>query len=179
MYVAMSTFVYMELREMLAVFERAERTEIYARIDLAVNSLSIVVALFATGKLATRFGMATTLSVIPILMIAGWLVVAAIPLLAVLYGLQIFRRAGNYAVTKPGREMLFTLVDDETRYKAKPVIDVVVYRGGDMATAWLHTLLKDVFAFGLGGVAIVAAVIAGIWAMSGIYLGRRYNEAKE
>lgn len=179
MYVAMSTFVYMELREMLAVFERAERTEIYARIDLAVNSLSIVVALFATGKLATRFGMATTLSVIPILMIAGWLVVAAVPLLAVLYGLQIFRRAGNYAVTKPGREMLFTLVDDETRYKAKPVIDVVVYRGGDMATAWLHTLLKDVFAFGLGGVAIVAAVIAGIWAMSGIYLGRRYNEAKE
>ncbi len=179
MYVAMSTFVYMELREMLAAFERAERTEIYARIDLAVNTLSIVVALFATGRLATRFGMATTLSIIPILMIGGWLIVAAVPLLAVLYGLQIFRRAGNYAVTKPGRETLFTLVDDETRYKAKPVIDIVVYRGGDMATAWLHTMLKDVFAFGLGGVAIVAAVIAGIWAMSGVYLGRRYNEAKE
>ena len=82
-------------------------------------------------------------------------------------------------MTKPGREMLFTVVDDETRYKAKPVIDVVVYRGGDMATAWLHTLLKDGFAFGLGGVAIVAAGIAGMWALSGIYLGRRYNELKE
>jgi len=179
MYVAMSTFVYMELREMLAAFERVERTEIYARIDLVVNTLSIIIALFATGRLATRYGMAATLSIIPILMIGGWLIVAAVPLLAVLYGLQIFRKAGNYSVTKPGRETLFTLVDDETRYKAKPVIDIVVYRGGDMATAWLHTLLKDVFAFGLGGVAIVAAGIAGVWAMSGIYLGRRYNEAKE
>ena len=179
MYVAMSTFVYMELREMLAVYERAERTEILGRIDFWVNILVVAIALFGTGRIATRFGMATTLSLIPFLMIGGWLVVAAVPLLAVLYGLQIFRKAGNYAVTKPGREMLFTVVDDETRYKAKPVIDVVVYRGGDMATAWLHTMLKDVFAFGLGGVAIVAAVIAGIWAISGIYLGRRYNEAKE
>ena len=179
MYVAMSTFVYMELREMLAVYERAERTEILGRIDFLVNILVVVIALLGTGRLATRFGMATTLSLIPVLMIGGWLIVAAVPLLAVLYGLQIFRKAGNYAVTKPGREMLFTLVDDETRYKAKPVIDVVVYRGGDMATAWLHTLLKDGFAFGLAGVAIVAAVIAGIWAMSGVYLGRRYNEAKE
>ena len=179
MYVAMSTFVYMELREMLAVYERAERTEILGRIDFWVNILVVAIALFGTGRIATRFGMATTLSLIPFLMIGGWLVVAAVPLLAVLYGLQIFRKAGNYAVTKPGREMLFTVVDDETRYKAKPVIDVVVYRGGDMATAWLHTMLKDVFAFGLGGVAIVAAVIASIWAISGIYLGRRYNEAKE
>ena len=179
MYVAMSTFVYMELREMLAIYERAERTEIIGRIDFVVNILTIIIAFFGTGRLATRFGMATTLSFIPILMIGGWLIVAAVPLLAVLYGLQIFRKAGNYAVTKPGREMLFTVVDDETRYKAKPVIDVVVYRGGDMATAWLHTLLKDGFAFGLGGVAIVAAGIAGMWALSGIYLGRRYNELKE
>jgi AAA family ATP:ADP antiporter len=179
MYVAMSTFVYMEMREMLAVYERAERTEIYGRIDFVVNILTIIIAFFGTGRLATRFGMATTLSLIPILMIGGWLIVAAVPLLAVLYGLQIFRKAGNYAVTKPGREMLFTLVDDETRYKAKPVIDVVVYRGGDMATAWLHTLLKDGFAFGLGGVAIVAAGIAAVWAMSGIYLGRRYDQTKE
>ena len=179
MYVSMSTFVYMELREALAVFERAERAEIYARIDLAVNTLSIVVALFATGRFATRFGMPATLALIPLLMIAGWLVVAAVPLLIVLYGLQVFRRAGNYAVTRPGRETLYTIVDDETRYKAKPVIDIVVYRGGDMATAWFHTMLKEVFVLGLGGVALVAAALCGIWALSGVYLGRRYNEEKE
>jgi AAA family ATP:ADP antiporter len=110
-------------------------------------------------------------------MVGGWLVVAAVPVLGILIGLQIARRAGNYAVTKPGREMLFTLVDDETRYKAKPVIDIVVYRGGDMVTAWFHTALRETFAVGLGGVALVAAVIAAVWAMAGAYLGRTYNSA--
>ena len=179
MYVAMSTFVYMELREMLAEFERAERTEILGRIDFWVNIIVVLVAFFGTGRLATRMGMATTLSLIPMLMIGGWLIVAAVPLLGVLYGLQVFRKAGNYAITKPGREMLFTVVDDETRYKAKPVIDIVVYRGGDMVTAWFHTFLKDVLAFGLTGVAIVAAGIATVWALSGSYLGRQYNQTKE
>lgn len=177
MYVTMSTFVYMELREFLAPFERAERTQIQGSIDLAVNSLAIVTALFATSRLTTKFGMATTLAIIPFMMVGGWMVVAAVPLLAVVIGLQIARRAGNYAVTKPGREMLFTLVDDETRYKAKPVIDIVVYRGGDMATAWLHTALREVFALSLAGVAVVAAVIATVWAMAGIYLGSTYNRA--
>ena len=177
MYVTMSTFVYMELREMLAVFERPERTQIFGRIDLAVNSLAIVTAIFATSRLTTRFGMATTLSIIPILMVGGWMVVAAVPVLGVLIGLQVARRAGNYAVTRPGREMLFTLVDTETRYKAKPVIDIVVYRGGDMVTAWVHTGLRELLQFGLGGVALVGAVVAAVWAVAGIYLGRTYNKA--
>ena len=128
-------------------------------------------------EMATRFGMATTLGLVPFLMIGGWLIVAAIPLLAVLIGLQIARRAGNYAITRPGREMLFTLVDTETRYKAKPVIDIVVYRGGDMVTAWLHTTLREVLAFGLPGVALFAAGVAAVWTASGIYLGRKYNAA--
>lgn len=179
MYVAMSTFVYMELRELLAAYERDERTEILGRIDFWVNIAVVIIALFGTGRMATRFGMAATLSLIPFLMVGGWLIVAALPLLGVLYGLQFFRKAGNYAVTKPGREMLFTLVDDETRYKAKPVIDIVVYRGGDSVTAWLHTALRELFGLGLGGVAVVAAILAGIWALAGIYLGRIYNDAKE
>ncbi len=179
MYVTMSTFVYMELREFLKPFERAERTQILAGIDLVANSLAILTAIFATGRLTTRFGMANTLALIPVLMIGGWLIVAAVPLLTVLIGLQIARKAGNYAVTKPGREMLFTLVDTETRYKAKPVIDIVVYRGGDMVTAWLHTVLRETLAFGLSGVAIIAAVIAGVWAMAGVYLGRTYNQARD
>ena len=176
MYVTMSTFVYMELREMLAVYERPERAEILGRIDLAVNFMAIVTALFATGRIATRFGMSTTLAIIPILMVGGWMVVAAVPILGVLIGLQIARRAGNYAVTRPGREMLFTIVDDETRYKAKPVIDIVVYRGGDMVTAWFHTALREVFSLSLAGVAVVAAFIAAVWAASGAYLGRTYKE---
>ncbi|MBT8098300.1 MAG: MFS transporter [Gammaproteobacteria bacterium] len=177
MYVTMSTFVYMELREFLAPFERVERTEINARIDLAVNTLAIVTALAVTGRIASRFGVATLLPLIPIMMVGGWLIVAAVPLLAVVIALQIARRAGNYAVTKPGREMLFTNVSEDERYKAKPVIDICVYRGGDMVTAWFHTGLKEVLMLGTSGVAIVAAVIAAIWAMAGFYLGRSYDRS--
>jgi AAA family ATP:ADP antiporter len=88
---------------------------------------------------------------------------------------QVVRRAGNYAITRPGREMLFTLVDDETRFKAKPVIDTVVYRGGDVATAWFYTTIVKVFGLGLAGVAGVGAIFALVWAAVGAYLGRRFD----
>ncbi len=174
LYVIMNTFVYFELRKLLGEFDRDTRTQIWAGIDLAVNSLAVVTAIFATGRMATRFGMAATLALIPSLMVGGWLIVAAVPLLMVLITLQVARRAGNYAITRPCREMLFTVVDAETRFKAKPVIDIVVYRGGDMATAWLYTLLTATFGLGLTGVAVIAAGFAMIWAAAGAYLGRKY-----
>lgn len=175
-YVTMSTFIYMELRNELGEFDRDTRTQIYGAMDLIVNSLTFVVGLFLTGRMATRFGMAATLALIPALMVGGWLVVAALPLLVVLAGLQVSRRIGNYAITRPGREMLFTVVDEETRYKAKPVIDIVLYRGGDMVTAWLYGALTATLGLGLAGVATLAAGIAAIWAFVGIYLGRAYRE---
>ena len=88
----------------------------------------------------------------------------------VLIGLQVTRRAGNYAITRPGREMLFTLVDPETRYKAKPVIDIVIYRGGDMATAWAYTALTATLGLGLAGIASIAAGVAAVWAVVGMFL---------
>jgi AAA family ATP:ADP antiporter len=93
----------------------------------------------------------------------------------VLIGLQVARRAGNYAITRPGREMLFTAVDDDTRFKAKPVIDIVVYRGGDVMTAWLYTALTATFGLGLAGVALVSAAFCAAWAGAGIFLGRKYE----
>lgn len=174
-YVTMNTFIYMELRKALADFDRDTRTQIFGAIDLAVNSLAIVTAVFATGRIATRFGMAATLALIPLFMVGGWLVVAASPLLVVLAGLQIARRAGNYAITRPGREMLFTVVDEQTRFKAKPVIDIVLYRGGDMVTAWGYGLLTATLGLGLAGVATIAAGIAAVWAIVGVYLGRAYR----
>ena len=175
LYVVMNTFIYFELRKMMGDFDRETRTQIWAGIDLAVNSLTFVVGLFVTGRLATRVGMPTTLALIPVFMGGGWVVVALSPVLAVLAGLQIVRRAGNYAITRPGREMLFTAVDADTRYKAKPVIDVVVYRGGDMVTAWFYTALTTGLAMGTAGVAAMAAVVAAIWAGAGIFLGRKYD----
>jgi len=175
LYVMMNTFIYFELRKMLGDFDRETRTQIWASIDFAVNALTFVTALFLTGRIATRFGMSATLALIPLFMVGGWLVVALSPVLAVLIGLQVARRAGNYAITRPGREMLFTAVDTETRYKAKPVIDIVVYRGGDVLTAWLYTALTATLGLGLAGVAGIAAAIAAAWAGAGIYLGRQYD----
>ena len=179
LYVVMNTFIYFELRKMMGDFDREVRTQIWASIDLAVNSLAFLTALFATGRLATRVGMPATLALVPAFMIGGWVVVALSPVLAVLAGLQIVRRAGNYAITRPGREMLFTAVDAETRFKAKPVIDVVVYRGGDVLTAWLYTALTATLGLGLAGVAAISAVIAALWAGAGIFLGRAYDRGDE
>ena len=175
LYVAIGSFVYFELKNLLAEFSREERTQIWAYIDLAVNSLAIFTAMFLTSRIATRFGMPTTLALIPVLIVIGMLVIAVSPVVAVVAGLQVARRAGNYAVTRPGREMLFTAVDRETRFKAKPVIDIVLYRGGDMLTAWAFTFLTAGLGLGLGAVAAVGAVIAALWVVVGIYLGRSYN----
>ena len=174
LYVAIGSFVYFELKNLLAEFSRVERTEIWAYIDLAVNSLAIFTAMFLTSRIATRFGMPTTLALVPALIVLGMIIIALSPVVAVVAGLQVARRAGNYAITRPGREMLFTAVDRESRFKAKPVIDIVLYRGGDMVTAWAFTLLTAGLGLSLGAVAAVGAVIAAIWAIVGVYLGRSY-----
>jgi AAA family ATP:ADP antiporter len=175
LYVAIGSFVWFELKNLLEVFTREERTQIWAYIDLTVNTLAILTAMFVTSRIATRFGMATTLALVPVLMAIGMLVVALSPIVPVVAGMWIARRAGNYAITRPGREMLFTIVDRETRFKAKPVIDIVLYRGGDMVSAWAFTLLTTVVGLGLGGVAVVGAVIAATWAFVGAYLGRSFD----
>ena len=87
--------------------------------------------------------------------------------LTVVLALQIARRAGNYGITRPAREMLFTAVDRETRFKAKPVIDIAVYRGGDAASSIAFAGLTDGLGLGLGAVAAVGAVIAAVWAFVG------------
>jgi AAA family ATP:ADP antiporter len=112
-------------------------------------------------------------------MIGGWLIVAASPALGVLIGLQVARRAGNYAITRPGREMLFTIVDAETRFKAKPVIDIVVYRGGDVATAWLYTAMTATLGIGLAGVALISAIFCAAWAAAAVFLGRSYDKKEQ
>jgi len=175
LYTGISSFVYFELKNLLAHLTRAERTAVWGQMDLAVNVLSIATGLFATGRLVSKFGMPFTIALVPVLILLGLLMIAASPLVAVVIGLQIVRRAGNYAVTRPAREMLFTRVDRETRFKAKPVIDIVAYRGGDTIMAWLFTGLTQGLGLGLAAVAVVGAGIAALWAIVGIYLGRWFE----
>lgn len=178
LYTGISSFVYFELKNLLSELSRAERTAIWAQMDLTVNVLSIAVGLFATGRIVGKFGMPVTIALIPLLICAGLLIVAISPFLGAVVALQVIRRAGNYAVTRPAREMLFTRVDTETRFKAKPVIDIVAYRGGDMLMAWAFTGLTQGLGLGLAAVAAVGAGIAAVWAMVGIYLGRWFEQGE-
>jgi AAA family ATP:ADP antiporter len=175
LYTGISSFVYFELKNLMNELSRVERTAVWAQMDLAVNVLSIATGLFATGRLVSKFGMPVTIALVPLVICIGLLALAVSPFLAGVVILQVVRRAGNYAVTRPAREMLFTRVDRETRFKAKPVIDIVAYRGGDMLMAWLFTGLTQGLGLGLAAVAMVGAGIAALWSMVGIYLGRWFE----
>ena len=175
LYTSISSFIYFELKNLLADYDRESRTQIWASMDLIVNLLTVVVAVFATGRIATRFGLTLTLASVPVIIGAGLVALAMAPLVGVVVGIQIVRRAGNYAITRPAREMLFSLVERDTRFKVKPVIDIVVYRGGDMLNAWAFTALTQGFGLSLAAVAGVGALIAALWAVTAYFLGRSYH----
>ncbi|HEY8507816.1 MAG TPA: hypothetical protein VIL32_05620 [Steroidobacteraceae bacterium] len=171
---SVNTFLYFEqLRLVSETFaDSEERTRVFARIDWIVQSLTIVSQLFITGRIATRLGLMVLLTIVPVVMIAGFLTLAAYGTFIVLAVVFIIRRAGEYAFVRPAREMLFSRVDTETKYKAKNLIDVPVYRFADMVTAQLSDFLS---ARGLSpaSIAILGAGVAAAWAINGWWLGRR------
>ena len=176
LYTGISTFVYFELKNILVDYNQDLRTQIWAGMDLAVNVLAVVTAMFGTSRLATRFGLTVTLPLVPVIIITGLFIVALSPMLWVVVGLQIVRRAGEYSITKPAREMLFTIVDRESRFKAKSVIDVVVYRAGDIFWAWAFTGLTQLLGMSLAAIALIGAGIASIWSLLAVYLGKYFDK---
>lgn len=175
LYVFIGSFVYFEQKNLLAEYTRPERAEILGSIDWLVNSLTFLLAFFVTGRMVTKLGMAATLALVPFAIMFGMLILAFAPLLIVVLGIQVARRAGNYSITRPAREMLFTEVTADERFKAKPVIDIVVYRGGDAVSGSLFALLSEGFGLGLAAISIVGAGIAAVWGTLAVYLGRRYD----
>ncbi len=177
LYTAVGSFVYFEQKNLLAFYAdtREERAVILAQVDLVVNILTFLIGMFATSRIVARLGMPATLALVPFFIIAGLIVLAFAPILIVVLALQVARRAGNYAITRPAREMLFTAVDRETRFKAKPVIDIVVYRGGDAISSIAFAGLTDGLGFGLAVMAGIGAGIAAAWAAVGVYLGRMFG----
>lgn len=175
LYVFIGSFVYFEQKNLLAEFSRPERAKILATIDWIVNTLTFVLAFFVTSRLVTKLGMPATLALIPVLLIVGMLALAFAPLVIVVMAIQVSRRAGNYAVTRPAREMLFSQVTQEQRFKSKPVIDIVVYRGGDAISGSLFAFLSEGLGLGLALIAIIGAMISSLWASVAIALGRRYE----
>ena len=172
-----STIVYIQLGELItkAFSSREARTQAYAMIDLSVNSIAVLIQLFGTGRIIARFGVKFGLLLNPVIMVLAFVAIAFSPVLLILGGLQIVRRVAEYAVAKPTREMLFTVVDQESRYKAKNVIDTVVYRFGDLSSAWLSSL---VLPFGVTGLAIFGALVSLLWFPVAYLLARRYESVR-
>ena len=174
---AANTFLYFEqLRLVKATFADAqERTKVFAALDWTVQALTILCQLFLTGRIASRLGLGVLLAIVPVIMIFGFLSLAAVGTFAVLAVVFVLRRVGEYAFVRPGREILFSRVDNETKYKAKNVIDVPVYRGSDAITAQVSTALEG-GALGTSAVALIGAVIATVWAVNGWWLGKRSDK---
>jgi ATP:ADP antiporter, AAA family len=177
---AVNTFLYFEqLRVVEETFSsRERRTEVFANIDIIVQSLTIFSQLFLTGRIATTFGLRALLTVVPIAMIAGFLLVSAFNVFIVVAGVMVLRRWGEYAFIRPGREMLFSRLDTETKYKAKNVIDLPVYRAADAGGAQVVDRLIETLGMSPAGVAAVGAGVAASWALNGWWLGSRHDSGK-
>ncbi len=178
LYVFIGSFVYFEQKNLLVDFSRAERTQILGSVDWLVNVVTFTMAFFVTGRIVSKVGMPLALALMPVLVCAGLLILAFAPVLTVLLALQVFRRGGNYGLTRPAREMLYTKVTREERFKAKPVVDIVVYRGGDAVSGTLFAFLTDGVGLGIAAVAIVGSAIAATWATVGVWLGRQFDKTK-
>ena len=177
LYTITATFLYFEQAEIVAeVFaDRGARTAFFAKLDLAVNTLTIVTQIFLTGRIVRWFGIAFSLAWLPLVCIIGFFSLGFAPTLTVIAAFQVFRRASNYAVARPCREMLYTVLPRETKYKAKNFIDTFVSRAGDQVGAWSYAAM-GALGLGMTGIAFAAVPLAGAWMGAGLWLGKRQVE---
>jgi ATP:ADP antiporter, AAA family len=168
-----STILYFEQADIVgkAYADRAARTAIMARIELVVQSLTLVTQVFFTGRLIRWLGLAASLAFLPFVTMVGFAALGAWPVFLTVATLAVARRAGNFALNNPAMEILFTVVPREDKYKAKNFIETFVYRGGDQIGAWGFAGLTAL-GLGLSGIAFATVPIAAVWLGLGLWLGR-------
>jgi AAA family ATP:ADP antiporter len=168
-----ATFLYFEQAVIVAAAsdDPAVRTRIFATVDLAVGLLTLAVQFLATGKLIQRFGVGPALGLVPVVFMVGFAVLAVAPVLMVVIGFQALQRTANFAISNPAREVLFTVVARDEKYKAKNVIDMVAVRGADAVGGWLITGLRGLSMEARAIAATAIALAAAGFALS-IALGR-------
>ncbi len=170
-YAITSTLLSLEQSRMIseAYPDKAARTEAFANLEMLRQSAALLVQVFLTANIVRWIGLSATLTILPIVTLAGFIALQAHPALAVLMWFQVIRHATHHALDRPAREMLYTAVGPDERYKSKPFIDTFIYRGGDVIGTWLPTALKS-----LGSATILpAAIVATLaWAAIAITTGR-------
>jgi ATP:ADP antiporter, AAA family len=175
-----ATFLYLQQAGGVerGVAGRGAQTAFFATVDMAVSILTLLIQLFLTGRIIAWLGLGLALAVLPAMTALGFGAVALAPTLAAIATFQILRRAGDYAIARPSREVLFTVVSREDRYKAKSFIDTIVYRLGDQIGAWGDAALRALGA-GAAGLAWAAIPVALLWLANGLWLGRRQQAMAE
>ncbi|MBI2317916.1 MAG: MFS transporter [Betaproteobacteria bacterium] len=167
------TFLYFEQAHIVAQAsdDPAVRTRIFASIDLVVAVLTIAVQFLATGRLIARFGVGPAAAFLPVVFGVGFAVLAFAPMLLVVIGAQAAQRTANFALSNPAREILFTVLEREEKYKAKNVIDVVIFRGADAACGWLFATLRS-GGLEIQAIALATVPVAALWCALALALGR-------
>jgi ATP:ADP antiporter, AAA family len=173
-YTTVSTVIYIEMVRLvgLGIADAGERTSFFARVDLFVNASALMLQLLGTRKLVSRYGLRVALPLVPLLMTLAIGILGTWRGLLGVAAVQMLHRSGEYAIGKPGREMIYTTVDAEGRYKAKNFIDTAVYRAGDAGSAWLITGLRNL---GLDALLFAGLPALLLWVVNAFWLGERHD----
>jgi AAA family ATP:ADP antiporter len=175
-----STFLYFQQAAIVSEYftSRAERTAFFANVDLIVNVLTLALQIFLTSQALRRLGVAVTLLALPAVSLVGFAALALVPTIGVLVAVQVLRRVCNFAFARPARELLFTVVSREDKYKAKSFLDTAVYRAGDQVGSWSYAVLSAI-GLALAGISLVAVPLSALWIALSYWLGRRQEAAVE
>ena len=175
-YTVLSTLLYFQQAQLVkeAIADSAQRTALFAKLDLAVNLLTLAIQVLVFGCLSKAVSATVMLVLMPAVSLVGFFVLGAYPLLAVLIVFGVMRRAGEFALSKPTRETLFNILTREEKYKSKNFIDTVVYRGGDTLSGWVSTGLRAL-GMSISGVSYAGVLIAAVWIGVSLYLGRKHD----
>ena len=172
-----ATIIYFEQAHIVseAVKSAGLQTRIFASIDLAVSLLTLVTQLFITGQVLKRVGTGVAAAALPIVYIVGFAVLAVMPTLIVVVTVQVVQRWTNFAIANPARQLFFTVVTREEKYKAKNLVDVVVYRGSDALSGWIFDTLQGL-GLKLGAIALCSLPVVAGWAVLSLALGREQEK---
>ncbi|MDX1566360.1 MAG: hypothetical protein R3223_01085, partial [Longimicrobiales bacterium] len=175
-----STILYFQQSFLVGenIQDSGARTVLFARMDMAVNLLTIFFQVYLSARIMKWLSVGIGLAVIPAAVFLGFTTLGVYPTLWVLIVVQVLYRAGRYGITRPAREVLYTVVSREEKYKSKAFIDAAVYRGGDLVSGWIYAGLAWI-GLSIGAISLVAAPFAAIWAILGLKLGTMQEERRE
>src|SRR5437667_9457927 len=174
LYTLTSTWAYFQQSELTKIgfVDRAARTAFFAKLDLSVNMLTLLLQVFVTGRLMKFLGVTVTLLFMPVLSLFGFTAMGLMPVLTVLAVFQVARRASTFAFMRPAREVLFTVLRREDKYKAKSFIDTFGYRCGDQFGAWSYGGMQAL-GLSLSAISYIAVPVVACWCALGVWLGRK------